>query len=107
MTEALTLGLVAAGSVIAGSIVTGWFTLRAAVDQRDAARNKRRLVQAYRDVAAFRRLEERYTKALASDSKSADAWKRDVRKQQSEEGVATPGEDATARKAEQRILDLD
>lgn len=107
MTETLTLGLVAAGSVLGGSIVTGWFTLRASVNQREALRNKRRLIQALRDVAAFHRLEERYTKALASEQKSPESWKREVRRQQFEDNLSTPSEDGTARKAEQRILELE
>jgi hypothetical protein len=71
MSETLTIALLAGGFAIVGSAVTGWFTYMSAVKQREADRYKRRLVQAYKDIASFHRLEERYTKALETESKSA------------------------------------
>ena len=106
MTESVLLALVSSGSAIAGSLVTGWFTYRAAVRQRETARYKRRLVQAYKDIASFHRLEERYLQALQSDVKSAAAWKLEVRKTQRDAGFDSPSEDATAQTCEQRMSDL-
>ncbi|MGB7420810.1 MAG: hypothetical protein WA917_02910 [Comamonas sp.] len=107
MSEAVTLAIVAGVSAIAGSAITGWFTYLSAVRQREAERYKRRLLRTYKDIAAFHRLEERYTNALATESKSAESWKREMRRLQSAENFATPSEDATARKAEQHISELE
>ena len=103
MSESLMLALVASGSAIVGSLVTGWFTYIAAVKQRETENCRRRWQQASKDVAAFHRLEERYTEALQSESKSAKAWKLEIRKQQRDAGFATPSENATAHKSEQRM----
>jgi len=106
MTESLTLAIVAGGFAVLGSITTGAFTYLAAVKQREADTYKRRLLQTYRDIAAFHRLEERYTKALASESKSAESWKRETRKLLRDEGFASPSDEATAQRAEQRIAEM-
>lgn len=106
MNESLTIALVAGGFAILGSAVTGWFTYISAVKQRETERYKRRLLQTYRDIAAFHLLEERYTKALETESKSAASWKREVRKTQRDEGFGSPSDDATAQKSEQRIAEL-
>jgi hypothetical protein len=70
------LALVASVSAIIGSVVTGWFTYIAAVNQRETEQYKRRLRRADKNIAAFHRLEERYTQALQSENKSkcARAW---------------------------------
>mgnify|MGYP006196984843 CR=1 FL=1 len=94
------------GFAIIGSLVTGWFTYISAAKQKEAELYKRRLVQAYRDIASFHRLEDRYTKALETASKTAESWKREVRKKQRDEGFNSPSEDATAQKAEQRLSEL-
>ena len=106
MSETLTIALVAGGFAIIGSVVTGWFTYISAVKQREADHYKRRLVQAYKDIASFHRLEERYTKALETASKSAESWKREVRKNQRDENFATPSDDATSQRSEQRLSEL-
>lgn len=106
MNDSLTIALVAGGFAIIGSVVTGWFTYISAAKQREADRYKRRLAQAYKDIASFHRLEDRYTKALETESKSAESWKREVRKSQRDEGFNSPSDDATAQKAEQRISEL-
>ena len=106
MSETLTIALVAGGFAIIGSAVTGWFTYISAVKQREADRYKRRLVQAYKDIASFHRLEERYTKALETESKSAESWKREVRKNQRDEGFSSPSDEATSQKSEQRLSEL-
>jgi hypothetical protein len=105
----LTAIAVGGAFTLLGSVVTGWFTYRAAVRSRESERYKRQLIQAYKDIAAFHRLEERYTNALEaveSPQRSAEAWKRDIRRQQAEEQFSTPSEDATWRKSEQRVSEL-
>jgi hypothetical protein len=108
MADSMTLALVASGSAIIGSVVTGWFTYIAAAKQREIAQYKRRLRRADKNIAAFHRLEEKYSQALHSENKckSPMAWKRAVRKQQRDEGFDTPSDDATVRKSERRISDL-
>lgn len=106
MSEALTLALVAGGFAVLGSLVTGWFTYISAVKQRQTERYKRKLLQAYADVAAFHRLEERYTRALETEGKSAEAWKREMRRRLREDGFSSPSDEATVQKAEQRIAEM-
>ena len=106
MGEGLILALVAGGFAVAGSIVTGWFTFAAAARQNELESYRKRLRQAYQDVAAFHRLEERYLVQLANPSRSAEAIKREVRRQLREEGFQSPSEDATVKKAEQRLSEL-
>lgn len=106
MNESLILALVAGGFAILGSLVTGLFTYISAVKQRETERYKRRLVQAYKDIASFHRLEERYTKMLETKEKSAESWKRELRKRQRDEGFNSPSDEATAQRFEQRIAEL-
>lgn len=107
MDDSIVLATASGLSAVLGSLITGWITYKAAIDQREAIRNKRRLARALRDIAAFHRLEERYANALeATDSRSAAAWKRDIRKQQRTEGQETPSEKATAHGAERGIKEL-
>jgi hypothetical protein len=100
------LAALAAGAAILASAVTGFFTYFAAVRQRETERHKRRLVQAYKDIAAFYRLEELYTEALATQSQSAESVKREVRKLLRESGVDSPSEDATPQQCERRAQEL-
>ncbi|PPE74926.1 hypothetical protein C3942_04410 [Solimonas fluminis] len=106
MSEGLTLALVAGGFAVLGSLVTGWFTYITSVKQEQSERYKRRLLQAYADIAAFHRLEERYTRALETEDRSAESWKREMRRRLRDEGFGSPSEEATAQKAEQRIAEL-
>jgi hypothetical protein len=102
----ITVSLITGGFVIAGSWITGWLTYKSAVSQKETERYKRRLIQSYQDIAAYHRLEELYTKQLASDGKSAEAWKRETRKTLRDQGFISPSEDATAQKAETRLREL-
>ncbi|MDM4770485.1 hypothetical protein [Solimonas sp. SE-A11] len=103
---ALALALVAGGFAVLGSPVTGWFTYISAARQRETERYKRKLRQTYADVAAFHRLEERYTRALETDGKSAECWKREMRLRLREDGFSSPSDEATVQKAEQRIAEM-
>jgi hypothetical protein len=47
---------------------------------QETERHKRRLAQACKDIVAFYRLEEQYTQALATQDRSADAVKREMRR---------------------------
>lgn len=106
MSETMYVAIIAAGAAILGSLVTGIFTYTASVRQREAERYKRRLLQAYKDIVAFYRLEELYTQALASGSRSAEAIKREARKKLREAGVESPSEEATPQQCERRAQEL-
>jgi hypothetical protein len=106
MNDGLMFSLIAGGFALAGSIITGWFTYKSSVSAKETERNKRRLIQTYLDIAAFHRLEEKYTKTLETPIKSANAWKLELRKLLRDDGFQSPSEDATAQKAESRLRDL-
>lgn len=106
MSETILIAVIAASAAILGSLVTGSITYATSVRQRESERYKRRLLQAYKDIVAFYRLEEQYTQALATDNRSADAIKRDARKKLRESGVESPSEEATPQQCERRALEL-
>jgi hypothetical protein len=108
MSDSLLSVLVGGGLAIVGSAVTGFLTYVATVRQRETESYKHRLIQAYGDIAAFHRLEERYVQKLAAamPSTTAESWKRNVRREQRRADVLTPSPDATAQKAEQYIQKL-
>jgi hypothetical protein len=106
--QQILLVLVTGGLALLGSLITGLITFYTAARLRDAERNKRSLIRVYRDIAAFHRLEERYAEVLAqaSDSHTAEAWKREVRRKLRDQGFASPTDKATAHFAEARIEEL-
>ncbi len=106
MSETIQVAIIAAGAAILGSLITGIITYATSVRQREAERYKRRLIQAYRDIVAFYRLEEQYTQALENPSRSAEAIKREARKKLRESGIASPSEDATPQQCERRIQEM-
>lgn len=106
MSETLFVAIIAAGAAILGSLVTGIFTYSASARQREAERYKRRLLQAYKDIVAFYRLEELYIQALASESRSAEAIKRETRKKLRDSGVESPSEEATPQQCERHTQEL-
>lgn len=99
--------LLAGGCAIAGSAITGWFTYSATASQNKSQRYKRELRRTYKDIAAFHRLEERYTQALASDTKSSESWKRDIRRSLRADGFDSPSDGATANGAMARITEIE
>jgi hypothetical protein len=106
MSDMLEAAFIAGGAAVTGSFVTGWFTYMASVRQREAERYKRRLIQAYKDIIAFYRLEELYTKELTSEERTAESWKRDMRKKLRDSGNGSPSEEATSQRCEQRLQEL-
>jgi hypothetical protein len=106
MDSTLFAALIAGSSAVLGSLVTGLFLYFAATRQREAERLKRKLIQAYMDVASFHRLEERYIKALETKEKTANAYKLGVRKKMRAEGLASPSKNATALNCEREIRKL-
>jgi hypothetical protein len=76
------------------------------VRQREAERHKRRLLQAYKDIVSFYRLEELYIKALTTESRSTEAIKRETRKKLRESGIDSPSEEATPQQCERRTQEL-
>ncbi len=106
MSETLQVAIIAASAAILGGVVTGIFTYAASVRQREAERYKRRLLQAYKDIVAFYRLEEAYLQALATEGRSADAIKRETRKKLREFGIDSPSEEATPQQCDRRAQEL-
>jgi len=106
VSETVLVAVIAAAAAILGSLVTGIVTYAVSVRQREAERYKRRLLQAYKDIVAFYRLEEQYTRALATADRSAEAIKRDARKKLRESGVESPSEEATPQQCERRTQEL-
>ncbi len=106
--QQILLVLVAGGLALLGSLITGLITFHTAARLREAERNRRSLVRAYRDIAAFHRLEEHYAEelALASTSRTAEAWKKLLRRKLRDRGFASPTDKATAHYAEARIEEL-
>ena len=100
------VAVIAAGAAILGSLITGIITFATSVRQRESERYKRRLLQAYKDVVAFYRLEEQYTQALATDNRSAEAIKRETRRKLRESGVESPSEEATPQQCERRAQEI-
>lgn len=106
MSETMLIAIIAAGAAILGGLVTGIFAYAASVRQRETERYKRRLVQAYKDIVAFYRLEEQYTQALSNENRSAEAIKRETRKKLRESGVESPSDEATPQQCERRAQEL-
>lgn len=68
LNDTLIVGLIASGSALTGSFITGGFTYLASVKQRQAKKYKRNLIHVNQDVAAFYRLEEFYLAELAMNT---------------------------------------
>lgn len=102
------LTLIVGGLTLLASLITGAITFLTAVRLRDVEKNKRDLFRAYRDIAAFHRLEECYAAELAqvSGSRTAESWKRELRRRLREQGFGSPSDKATARHAETRIEEI-
>ena len=101
-------GVIGGGFAIVGSLITGWLTYVSSVRRRETESYRRQLIQAYEDIAAFHRLEQRYSEKLAEiePSKTPVGWKRGVRREQMLANIQTPSKDATARYADQEVLRL-
>ena len=69
MDQALLIAIVAGGSALGGSLITGIITLKTSVSQKKIESYKRRLIKSYQDIAAFHRLEEEYLGILESEEK--------------------------------------
>ena len=75
MSEPIIVAFVAVGGVIAGAIITGVLNYYSAQQTKKMESYKSQLRQSYRDIAAFHRLEDRYTTALAKNGRTKDAGK--------------------------------
>lgn len=106
MTEGITIAAIAVIGTIFGSVTTGVFTLFATQRARELVKLKQRLKIAYQDIAALHRLEERYVDQLATEEKTAESWKRQIRKQLEGQGHSAPSKNATARECERRLQEL-
>lgn len=106
MSETLLVAIIAAGAAVFGGLVTGAFTYATSVRQREAERYKRRLLQVYKDIVSFYRLEELYIQALATEGRTAEAIKRETRRKLRESGIDSPSEEATPQQCERRTQEL-
>ena len=106
MSEPIIVALVAVGGVIAGAIITGVLNYYSTQRTKRVDSYKSQLRQAYKDISAFHRLEDRYVTALAKYDRTSEAWKRDIRKQQADDGLPTPSQHATTRAAEEKLDQL-
>lgn len=107
MSEQILVALVVGACTILGSLTTGIITYFSTSQAKKLNLYRGRLHCALRDVAAFHRLEARYTRLLETEEKSTHSWKREVRKAQREAGFDTPSSEATSTKAEEQIKALD
>ena len=64
-------------------------------------------IEFFKDIAAFHRLEERYTQALATDVRSSESWKRDIRRTIRSDGFDSPSDGATVNGAMARISEIE
>lgn len=106
MSETILVASIAAGAAILGGAVTGGFTYVTSVRQRETERYKRRLLQCYRDIIAFYRLEEIYIQLLATEDRSPNSIKLEARKKLRETGIDSPSEEATPQKCDRHMQDL-
>jgi hypothetical protein len=106
MSETLQVAVLTAVAALLGSVITGFITYMTAVRQREAESYKRRLQVAYGDLIAFYRLEEAYTLALATESRSAEAVKREFRKGLRDSGQDSPSAYATPTECERRLQEI-
>jgi hypothetical protein len=90
MSDSLVPALIGALGAILGSLVTAFASNRSAANAQRAERERLRTISRDRDIIAFHQLERRYTEALATPEKNLESWRRQIRKQQIEEGGMTP-----------------
>ena len=106
MTEPVLIALIGTTAALGGSLIGGILTYRATKQGNLIRRRTAQLIRAYEDIAAFHRLEARYIGYLASPERTAESWKKQVRREQADANEATPGEDATDRACKRRIAEL-
>jgi len=106
MSETLQIAMLTSVAALLGSVITGVITYMTAVRQREAELHKRRLQVAYKDIIAFYRLEEAYTREIATESRSAEAVKREFRKKLRDSGQDSPSQYATTAECERRLQDI-
>jgi len=105
--DAVTVGIIAAASAIAGSVVTGLFNYRGSVQTKKLVQLKKSLKIACEDIIAFYRIEESYSESLSTTERSSDAIKKEIRKKLRDNGIRTPSEEATPLKCQRKIEELD
>lgn len=121
MSEQIQITLLMGGFTLLGAVITGiaaWLSARFQYardrTREDLTASRRELLHSLGDVAAFHKLEQRYTLLLSNlartegeSAKSAEAWKREVRRTVRAEGFATPSNSATDHQARSRIIELE
>ncbi len=102
------VAIIAGGSALLGSAITGLISHFSLKQSAKVSRMKESLIQANKDIASLYHLEELYCTAIAeSTKKTKDGVKRAFRKQlRYSLGKESPSPSATATQAEQRIRHL-
>lgn len=90
MDDTLTAGLIGAIGALCGSLITAAATYFSVDYTKKLERDRQSLLKCWRNISAFYDLERRYTEALAQPGKTAETWKRDIRKQQRADDRLTP-----------------
>ena len=106
MSKSIQVAILASTAALLGSIITGVITYLTAVKQQEAEKYKRRLEVALKDIIAFYRLEEEYTRALSTPAQSAEAIKREFRRMLRVNGQDSPSQFATITESQRRLQDL-
>ncbi len=106
MTEAMTVAVIAGAFSIVTALIAAFAARSARRSRQRAESRKAELIRTHADVAAFHRLEELYTEALADEKRNAEGWKRKIREDLRDMGHPTPSRSATAHQSEQRIARL-
>lgn len=102
------VSIIAGGSALLGSAITGLISYAALRRRTKVSHLRNALIQANKDIISFYYLEELYCEALSHKTmKTKDGVKRTFRKQLRESlGRDSPSASATPAKAEQHIRQL-
>jgi len=103
MSETILGVLIAGFFTLIGSIGTTFVNHYITVDKKKEERLKKNLIQAYKDISAYHRLELMYCCDLSNENKSSEAIKRDYRRRLRIAGHDSPSQEATLLVAEKRI----
>ena len=102
MNESIANALIGSAGAVVGSIITVAFTYRSTRQAQQAESNRLSLLKCWRNIAAFYDLEKRYVEVLKNSDKSAESWRREIRKQQRDDARLNP--DVTEADANKQIL---
>jgi hypothetical protein len=106
MNDTILIAIITALAGLTGCVITATVYLYINKNKIAEARHKAALLQAYKDIAAFYRLEEMYTSALCTEYKSPESIKRAYRRMLRAQGLSSPSHSANITFAEKKIEKL-